>query len=414
MNIKPIVSSSLGNILEWCDFTLFALYANTFANLFFPSTDHHANLILVFGIFAAGFICRPLGAIIFGHFGDRVGRIKTLRASIFLISFVTLLTGFLPTYQQIGIGAPILLTALRLIQGICIGGEFTGNIIYLAEMAPKKHRALFASFAGTGANMGILLATAMVILNNHWINDWRSSYFFAAAIGFAIYFLRYGIRETDVFEFLKQTQQIVRVPLLSLLRHKPLDILRIIGLIAMGEAFYYLCFIYISTYLSTNVGLSQRAALHIQSYFVLSMLALVPLAGILCDYIGRKILLLIISIMIIIFAIPGFYLLSHGNYFLILAVMLLLTIISSLEQGTTSITVVENFAARLRYTGISLGYNIGAALFGGLAPLIANLLIDHTHSLISPAYYLVGCALLTLITVVFGIKETKHKSLNTP
>ncbi len=164
--LSSIISSSIGNILEWYDFGLFSIFSSLFSQLFFPTEDPHIALIATFSIFAVGFFCRPLGALVFGYLGDKFGRASTLRLSILMISLPTLLIGVLPTYHQIGILAPILLTLIRIWQGISIGGEYSGNIIYLAETAPTNYRATFTSFAATGANLGILLAAVVGTLTS--------------------------------------------------------------------------------------------------------------------------------------------------------------------------------------------------------------------------------------------------------
>lgn len=418
MNIRSILAVSFGNILEWYDFALFTAYADIFAQHFFPNSDPYAAMLAVFGIFAAGFICRPLGAIIFGHFGDKSGRIKTLRASILIISIPTFLIGCLPTYANIGVYAAVLLTLIRLTQGVCMGGEFTGIIIYLCETAPKRHRGLLSSFAATGANMGILLATVVVSLLAKTLPQdmvaawgWRLPFLLGGAFGVAVYWLRLNLTETQVFNSLLEKHDVAKVPLNEVLLGAPWLILRTIGLVCMGATFYYLCFIYLSNYLNDVISMPLAKATQLLSIFILTMLVLVPLAGVACDKLGRKTMLLTIAGLIIISIVPIFNWLASGQMPLMLLALTLLTLISSMEQGTTAVTVVENFPARLRYTGISLGYNLGYALFGGTAPLIAAWLFKTTGSPLSPAYYLMFWACVTLLVVVFTVSETKACSL---
>jgi MFS transporter, MHS family, proline/betaine transporter len=419
MKIKSIIAASFGNILEWYDFALFTAYASVLAKLFFPETDRYAGTLAIFGIFAAGFICRPLGAIVFGHFGDKLGRLKTLRASILCIAIPTLLIGCLPTYSSIGLWAAVLLVILRLFQGLCLGGEYTGIIIYLTEMAPDKHRGFLASFAGTGANLGILLATLMVgtlatVTSPAVIQDWawRVPFLLGGVLGLLVYFLRLGLKETQVFEHLAQNAQLATLPIREVLQKAPWQVLRIVGLVCMGSTFYYLCFVYLTTYLTEISRLSQQHAAQLQSFFILLMLLLVPLCGILADRIGRRRMFLWIIALIMLTVAPGFYLLSTGHLPFILVTLAVFSLISSMEQGTTSATVVENFPARLRYTGIALGYNFGNALFGGTAPLIAAWLMKATNNPISPAFYLMFAASITLVIVLFYLRETRHDSLN--
>jgi MFS transporter, MHS family, proline/betaine transporter len=419
MKMKSVIAASFGNILEWYDFALFTAYASIFATLFFPNTDHYAGTVAIFGIFAVGFICRPLGAIIFGHFGDRLGRIKTLRASILCISIPTLLIGCLPTYDSIGLWAAIFLVILRLFQGVCLGGEYTGIIIYLTEMAPDKHRGFFSSFAGTGANLGILLATVMVgTLATFIMPDeiqawaWRIPFLFGGVLGLLVYFFRMGLTETRVFEQLAKKAQTATMPLKEVFQKARWLVLRITALVCMGSTFYYLCFVYLSSYLTEVSKLTQQHAAQLQAFFILLMLLLVPLCGVVCDRVGRRRMFIWTATLVILTCIPGFYLLSTGHLPFILIALTVFTLISSMEQGTTSATVVENFPARLRYTGIALGYNLGNALFGGTAPLIAAWLLNTTGNPISPAFYLMFTAGITLFIVIFYLRETKNTSLN--
>ena len=184
MRLRSIVNSAVGNILEWYDFGLFAIYSSLFSHLFFPTQDASIALIETLGIFAVGYLCRPIGALIFGYLGDKEGRAKSLRLSILMISLPTLLIGFIPTYGSVGVWAPILLILIRIWQGISIGGEYSGNIIYLAETAPSQHRAFVASFAATGANLGALLAMVVSAICTFVFSEsvfvdwgWRVPYF---------------------------------------------------------------------------------------------------------------------------------------------------------------------------------------------------------------------------------------------
>ncbi len=418
MKKSLLLAISMGNILEWYDFGLFTLFAALFARLFFPSYDSYTAILAVFAIFASGFVCRPLGAILFGHFGDKIGRIRTLRFSILCTAIPTLLIACLPTYHSMGLWGALLLTLLRLFQGICMGGEFTGIIIYLAESAPKHRRAFFTSFAGTAANIGILSAAGIHLLLQHFISNaqleswgWRLAFVLGGVLTLLVLYLRSTLPDTPIFDQLKKDQGPILFPLREVLKKAPFELLRVIALTALGASLYYTAFVYISTYLFQVSTLPKTQILEIQSICIISMLLLVPLFGCLCDYIGRRRSLLIIALSTLCLVLPCFRFLASGNLFSIIVAMGILTLISSLEQATTTITVVENFPARIRYSGISLGYNVGLALFGGTSPFIAAALMSTTHNPIAPAYYLVLAALLTLIVVLFGLKESRNHSL---
>lgn len=418
MKIRSVLASSLGNIMEWYDFGLFIYLAPVFAHLFFPTEDKQVALLAVYSVFALGFFSRPLGAILLGHFGDRVGRVKTLRASILLISIPTLLVGCLPTYQVLGFFAPLILIVLRLISGVCIGGEYAGIMIYLAETAPMNKRAFIVSFSAIGANVGFLLATfagwwLTYHLPEHALTSWgwRIPFIAGGFIGLTILYLRSFLRETYAFTQLKREQHIAQVPLKTAFQENPTTMLKIIGLVCLGAILYYTLFTYLNNYLGQIKHLNLAEILKLQSWCLLSMLILVPLSGLLCDYLGRKKMFLLFGMGTFILSIPCFMLLNLSNIYWIFLAMMILTILSSLEQGTTLITVVENVPLHVRYTTIAIAYNIGNMLFGGATPLVLSGLLRITKNNFIPAYYLMAAAVVTLTVVIFLLKETKNVSL---
>lgn len=418
MKKSLLLAISLGNILEWYDFGLFTLFSPLFAKLFLPQYDSFISILSIFAIFATGFICRPLGAILFGHFGDKLGRIRTLRFSILCTAIPTLCIACLPSYESMGLFSAIALVLLRLFQGICMGGEFSGIIIYLAESAPNHRRAFYTSFAGTAANLGILAATSINLGLHYSLTysqiaayGWRIAFLLGGLLTLLVLVLRRKLPDTAIFEQLKEKQRHLVLPIAEVIKKHPFQLGRIIALTAVGAALYYTAFVYISNYLFQFTHLEQAIILKIQSLCIISMLLLVPLFGLLCDRLGRRTSMLLISLSTLVFILPCFRLLGEGKLVSIILAMGILTLISSLEQASTSVTVVENFPARLRYSGIAVGYNIGLALFGGTAPFIATSLINSMHSPIAPAYYLLVTAMLSFLVVLFGLKETKGKSL---
>lgn len=415
---KTIYNSSVGNILEWYDFGLFSIFSGLFSHLFFPESAGHAALIGTLVVFAVGFLCRPIGALLFGYLGDTQGRAKTLRLSILMISVPTLAVGILPTYQQIGILAPILLLLIRMWQGISIGGEYSGNLIYLAETAPPNYRATFTSLACMGCNIGILLAAIAGITASHFLGTallenfgWRLPYLLGGILCLTIYLFRLRLIETPVFQQLKQNHQLVKNPIKEVFKNNLPQLLRTLGLVCMGSTFYYFCFVYIPIFIAQNKGETILNTSIMMSLFIALMIILVPLAGYLCDRVGRRKMLLFNAALITTCTIPGFYFLQYHCTILLMPVLLFYTVASSLEQGTTSVAVVENFPPSARYTGVSLGYNLGNGLLGGTVPVVCEWLLSTTSMSLAPAIYIAMCAALTGMIVYFFVPETKDISL---
>ncbi|MFT4060251.1 MAG: MFS transporter [Legionella sp.] len=414
-----ILSSSLGSVIEWYDFGLFTLFSPLFSKLFFSGINTQAAIWATLSVFTVGVICRPLGALLFGYLGDKYGHGKTLRWSILMIALPTFIIGFLPTYQQVGVLAPILLTLVRLWQGISIGGEYSGNIIYLAESAPKNYRATFTAFASMGANTGILLAALSGLLMSQLTNEntlaqwgWRVPYIFGGILSLVIYFSRLNLSETNIFAQLKQNNLLAKDPVKNVFKYHLSELLRTIGLVCMGSTFYCFTFIYLPIFLSQkNNFFSLHQTSILMSFLLVLMIMLMPLAGLLCDKLGRKPMLLFTSGLIIFGVIPGFICLQYHWLPSVICILLFFTLASSLEQGATPITIVENFPAATRYTGISLGYNIGNGLIGGTVPLISEWLMQITQWSVSPAIYIALYATITGSVVCFFIPETRGNSL---
>lgn len=403
MRTNSILSSSLGNILEWYDFGLFAIFSSLFSELFFPKQDAYASMIATFSVFAIGFFCRPLGALLFGYLGDRRGRAKTIRLSILMISLPTLLIGCLPAYQTVGILAPILLLVTRIWQGISLGGEYSGNIIYLGELAPPKQRSFFTSLPAVGANLGILMAMIVGGVTTFFFNDatfktwgWRIPYLISGLFCLLIYATRLNIQETPPFLEMKKKGHLSTNPIASIFKKHRFALLRTLGLVCMGSTFYYFCFIYLPMVLHETFHYSFIKTTHLETLFIGVMIFLVPLAGLLNDHVGRYRMLILNALIITATIVPGLYLLHFGSLAIVIGTLLFFTIASSLEQGTTPAVLVENFPIEERYTGISLAYNLANGFLGGSIPLICSWLVIHTHSFLAPGFYVSGCAVITL------------------
>lgn len=415
MRIKSILSSSIGNSLEWYDFGLFEIFAPTLSKLFFPDSDSNTRLILTFGLFAAGYFCRPIGGLVFGYFGDKHGRAISLRMTIIMIALPTLLIGFLPTYHSIGLFAPLALMIIRMWQGFCIGGECGGNVVYLAELAPHHRRATITTLVSIGSNVGYLLALLMGTLcmslfteNDFMRWGWRIPYFASGLLCIVIYIMRTHFEETDVFTQLKNNCRTLSNPVISVLKNNLLNVVSVTGIFTMGIVFFYATIVYMPTFLTEKLGYPALEANKVMIIMTVIMTIIAPIAGVACDRIGRRQLLLLVAGLIIVAALPCYYMLSmHVTHQTVFIVLLLFTIIASLEQGASYVAAAENSPALVRYTSLSLSYNIGAVIFGGTTPLMCEWLINHFHSNMAPAVYVLGCTMVTIIFVVFYMQD-KH------
>src|SRR3989344_1387746 len=409
-----IFSSITGNIIEWYDFTLFVSLAPVIADIFFPYKEKNMALLSTFFIFAMGFLARPVGAVLFGQLGDRVGRVKTLQITLLLLSLSTLCIAFLPLYKTWGIEAPLFLMMLRIIQGICMGGGFTGIMIYLTEKAPSDHRAWISCIANNSSNVGVLLAMGTSALFSNLISSsdfhnygWRFPFLIGGIVGLVGFLFFRNIEETDVFTTLNKTSHRAdRASLLAILKHDKKKMMEVCLLLLMAAAANYTLIGYLATYLHVYLHYSLAHALHIQIFFITITFILIPLFSKLSDRYGRKVTLSIAAFGYIICSVPCFYYVTTS---LAWWPLLLLIIFYCFGQSTTPSAVVEMFPAQNRYTGISVGYNVTMALVGGTTPLINTWLIQKFNNPAIIAYYLIACATLSLSIILFKLPKTLGK-----
>jgi MHS family proline/betaine transporter-like MFS transporter len=406
MKIHDLVAASTGNIIEWFDFGLFIYFAPVLGEVFFPMPTPSSSTIAVFIVFVTGYICRPLGGILFGYLGDTHGRVKSLQSSIFVMSMATFIISILPGANQIGLLAPIIFILMRILQGFSAGGEYCGIMIYLSESAPLIKRGFITSLAGSGANLGFLLATLTIILIGHvmssyhlneWI--WRIPFAVLGLIGMIIFMFRLKLTETKGYHFFRSRHQVNQKPLWSAIRHAPKNLLKIFLMTCISSTFYILFFGYMPNYISQFSEIGILTAFNIQACLLLAMLFLLPCGGMLGDYIGRKNMLIITCTSMIILAYPFFYLLNSHDSTLVLLTLSAATILSAFDQGNNLAAFVENCPIDIRYSGIGFAFNAGNAVFGGMTPLVISFIATNINS-IAPAYYLMACGCISLLAIL--------------
>lgn len=414
---KLVVPGVIGNMLEWYDFSLYGYFAPVIATLFFPTQSKASSLLATFGVFAMGYLMRPVGAAFFGYFGDRIGRKATLAATVLLMAIPTTLIGILPTYNHIGVWAPILLTTCRLLQGLAVGGGFSGSIVYIIEHAPQNQRGLYGSWANFSAYFGFLLSSGVGAFVGHFSSGvaleqwgWRIPFMFGSVLGVVGLYLRMRMPETPNFLALKASGETLKNPLLHVFKNERLAILKAIGLVFLPSMTFYIIFVYLSTYLTTYAHVPLETTLQANTISMAIVLSVMPFMGKLSDKIGRKPMFIASALILLTVSYGLFNYVLEGSFGAILLVQSLFAIIVCVCDAIAPTTLVEMFPTNVRYTAISLAYNVAYGVFGGTAPLAATFLIERTGSIMAPSFYLMFAAVFTLF-ILRTIKETYKECL---
>ena len=417
---RVLWASLIGSSIEWFDYFLYGTVAAlVFNQLFFPAEDPAVGTMLAFASFALSFFIRPFGGIIFSHIGDRIGRKKTLVLTLGLMGGATVLMGLLPTYQAIGIAAPILMVLLRLVQGLGIGGEWGGAMLLAVEYAPKERRGFFGSVPQMGVTIGMLLATLALTVMSMLPDDvflswgWRVPFVLSAVLVFVGLWIRKGIDETTSFKKNQAAGNVVAVPLLETLKHHKREVLIAVGAKFVETAPFYIMSTFIVYYATKELGFSRTQALNAVTVATVVTTLLIPLMGALSDRIGRKTVYIAGVLMMMAYAFPYFWLLQTRSFsMLILATVIGLGVIWAPTTAVLGTMFSEIFKSNVRYTGITLGYQIGAALAGGTAPLVATfLLAKFDHSYVPIALYIIFTGLVSLVAIA-AVSERSGRQLD--
>ena len=413
---RVMAASTVGTVMEWYDFNLYGLAsALIFGPLIFGSSSVGGTLAS-FATFAVGFAARPIGGIILGNLGDRIGRKKILVFTMFAMGIATALVGLLPTFDQVGIWAPILLITLRIFQGFAVGGEFAGATLLTIENAPEGKRGLFGAVPAMGTGAGFVLASAVFalvsLLPNEAFLSWGWRLPFLVSIGLVAFgvWLRRGISDTPVFEQIEARGKRERFPVLAVLRTQPGAIIRTLGITISGFVFGYIVQSFSLNYGVTTVGVSRSVMLWAIACASALEIASIPFWGWLSDKIGRKTMVSIGLVFTIAYTFPFFWLVNTGNTGLIfLAMILALPIAKDMVFGPQAALVAELFDSRVRFSGVSFGREIGGAIFGGTAPFIATAILAASGSINGIAIYIMIACVLTLVAVLTGREMSKRR-----
>lgn len=413
--VKTVTASLVGNLFEWYDFALFGYFAPIIGKLFFPSDNKSVELIAAFGAFAAGYLIRPLGGMIFGHIGDRMGRKKAMVLSILLMAVPTALIGVLPTYAEIGIWAPILLMSIRMLQGISMGGNYGGSITFTTEHTDVSRRGLIGSFAITSCLVGIMAGSGAAALSSNIFSEadlmawgWRIPFLFGILICLVGFYIRRNVPESPEYIIAQESGELKQNPVKEVFTHHGRTLAKVVMAVMLHDLSFYILLVYMATHLSTQLGLSQGMALTINTISLLVVSVFTVISAWLSDRIGRKAVLGGAAFLFVIGTIPLLGIVNTSNDpMIILAAQMLLAVAVGGYFGPLPALMVESYPTAVRFSAVTITTNISGPLFGGTAPMVVTYLIEKTGSNMIPAYYLTIGAFVALI-VLRSIKNQEH------
>ena len=415
---RVVLASFVGTTIEWYDFFLYGTAAAlVFNQLFFTNLEPLAGTMAAFGTYAVGFFARPLGGIVFGHYGDKIGRKSMLVTTLMMMGIATVLIGLLPTYNQIGIWAPILLVLLRFVQGFGVGGEWGGAVLMAVEYSRTGRRGFHASWVQAGVPVGMLLANGVFMLFSRmdeaaflsW--GWRVPFLLGVLLLGVGMFIRLKIMESPVFTQAKAEDPGPKVPILAVIREHPRNVILAMGARFAENAYFYIFTVLVLSYGSQQLGMDKAGLLNAVMLGSAVQLVAIPAFGALSDRLGRRPVYLGGAFFLLLFAFPFFWLVGTKEPALVTLAVVIGLIGHSAMYGPQAAFFSELFGTRVRYSGASLGYQLASPLAGGLAPLIATALLGWSMGEPWPvALYLIGMAVITLVSVWLA-EETHRKGL---
>ncbi|MDY6948055.1 MAG: MFS transporter [Pseudomonadota bacterium] len=418
--LRALAGSAIGSTIEWFDYFLYGTMAVlVFGKLFFPSTDPLISQMLALTTFALAFLVRPLGGIFFSHIGDRIGRKKTLVVTLSLMGGSTAAMGLLPTYDMVGLWAPVMLTVLRLLQGLALGGEWGGGLLLAVEYSPRHRRGLYGAIPQLGALLGLALGNIVASLITSALSEdafvswgWRVPFVASIVLVFLGLWIRKQVAETPSFRKVLEAREVSKVPLVETLKNYRPQLFTALGAKAI-EASSFFFFATFMVYYLPSVGFERSQALNAVLLAALVGIVFMPLFGALSDRIGRKRVFLGGALAMVLYAIPFFWLVNQGSYPLaVIALVLGLAVIWTTYGSTLGTLLAESFPPEIRYTGTSLPYHVGAAIVGGPMPLIATaLLAKYDGNYLPIALFLMGCGTVSLVAVWF-IEDKTGRNLD--
>ncbi|GAA1353085.1 MFS transporter [Falsarthrobacter nasiphocae] len=404
-----VASAAVGQFVEFYDFLVYAYVASSISHHFFPPGDPLAGTLQTFGVFALGFSMRPLGGVLFSHLGDRIGRRRVLAAVILLMGAATAAIGLLPTYAQVGVWAPILLTACRMVQGLSAGAETIGSNTLVAEHAPPRRRALYVSLSSTCINIPGIFAASLVLALTKTMGaaafaetGWRWCFLLGGVFALVGLIIRFRVEESPEFERTRKADALPRVPVLESLREHPRFIALAFALSVLSGLGFYTMSGYMTTYLTGTAGLASTQALASNAIALSVLLVLQPLAGWASDVVGRGRMLTAGALAIAVVAYPAYLLAGSGTFAGAVGGQILLAAALATYFGPVTSAVLEIFPARVRFSAAALAFNLAYLLFAGTAPFVSAWLVSVTRTTTAPAVYLAAVGIVVAaVTLLF-------------
>lgn len=414
---KVAAASFIGNFIEWFDYGSYAYLATIIAAVFFPDISPAAGLMATFAVFALSFLIRPIGAIIWGHYGDRIGRKQALSLSIIIMAGSTFAIALLPSFSQAGLWAPALLLILRMIQGFSASGEYAGASAFLVEYAPSNKRGLYASIVPASTAAGLLLGSLMVagmhmFLTPDQMHDygWRLPFLLAAPLGYIGRYIRVHLEDSPKFREMEAVHKVAHTPIKILLKDHRRALVIAVGTTMLNAVGFYIILSYMPTYMSVEMGVGESESFVATTIALVAYIAFIFLMGTLSDRFGRKTMLILASLVFIVATVPLFASLPSSGFLWIVLVQIIFGAMLTMNDGTLPCFLAEIFPTNVRYSGFALSFNFANAVFGGTAPFIATWLIHLSGSKLAPAWYLVAAAAVALVAMVMS-RETCGKPL---
>ena len=407
---RSIAVAAFSTVVEWYDFTLYLYFATVLSRVFFG--DGEAALATTLGGFAVAYLMRPVGAVVFGHIGDRKGRRPMLLLSMLVMSAAMLATALLPTHAQIGAAAGWLLFGLRCVMGFSVGGEYTGVIAYLLEGARPERRGLIASLAAAASEVGALLAVGVAALTVSLLSEaelqswgWRIPFFVGAALAGAVWFARASMEESPDFERLREAGTLAVNPLLHALSRQRAGLLRAFAISAFGSITYYVGITYVPAFLTSVGSMSEEASLWLSTIAAVAVILVTPLVGLLADRYGRKPALVVLAVLGAVLPITLFSLMADAAPGRVLLGAVLLALVAGGVSAVGAIATGEQFTEESRASGLGLGYTVATVIFGGLTPWLAQVLLDRTGAPEVPGIMIAAVA-IAVLPVFVTMRET--------